>query len=331
MLILAPTRELALQIAAVCAGIGEPVGVRSVCVYGGVPKPPQVREIREGAEIVIGTPGRLLDLVNEGALPLDRVSFAVLDEADRMLDLGFSEDIKQILGAVPSARQTLLFSATWPQEIQEFGKSFLKRPTKITIGSASLSAAHSVTQIVEHIEPKQKDRRLVDLLKKYHSSRKNRVIIFVLYKKEAVRMEQLLSQSGWNCVAIHGDKGQADRTGALDQFKSGRVPLLIATDVAARGLDIPHVEYVINYSFPLTVEDYVHRIGRTGRAGATGIAHTFFTAFDKNLAGSLCLVLKEAGQNVPSELEKYGPSIKKVKQEAPVLFDTSKKIHIKFD
>ena len=290
VLILAPTRELAVQIASVCHDLGELCRVRSVCVYGGVPKHPQAKAIRDGAEIVIGTPGRIIDLVNDGALPLERVSFAVLDEADRMLDLGFSEDIKRIMGGVSEERQTLLFSATWPKEIQEFGRSFLKSPVKITIGSAELAAAHSVQQIVEHIDAKQKDRRLLELLRKYHGSRKNRVILFVLYKKEAVRMEQFLGHQGWNCVAIHGDKSQGDRSGALEHFKSGKVPLLIATDVAARGLDIPHVEYVINYSFPLTVEDYVHRIGRTGRAGATGVAHTFFTVFDKNNAGSLCTV-----------------------------------------
>lgn len=330
MLVLAPTRELAGQIAAVCTDLGSYCGVNTVCVYGGVPKHEQARLIQDGAEIVIGTPGRMLDLASEGKLPLNRVTYVVLDEADRMLDMGFSDAIKNIMSQISQNRQTLLFSATWPQEIQDFGNSFLRKPLKITIGSQELAASHSVKQIVEMIEPRHKEKRLLELLNEYHKTRKNRVIMFVLYKREAEQMEHFLRSKHWNCVAIHGDKAQEGRNEALEQFKSGRVPLLIATDVAARGLDIPAVEYVLNYSFPLTVEDYVHRIGRTGRAGAQGIAHTFFTAFDKKNAGALCNVLREAGQPVPSELERYGPTIRKAKPAEPVLFDTSKKMHIKF-
>ena len=164
---------------------------------------------------------------------------------------------------------------------------------------------------MECIDGRNKDRRLTDLLNKYHKSRTNRCIIFVLYKREASSLEQNLLAKGFNAVGIHGDKGQDARTAALNDFKAGNIPLLIATDVAARGLDIPKVEYVINYSFPLTVEDYVHRIGRTGRAGATGISHTFFTDFDKGLAGALVGVLKQANQDVPKEIFKYPMVTKK--------------------
>jgi ATP-dependent RNA helicase DBP3 len=176
---------------------------------------------------------------------------------------------------------------------------------RVTVGGDELSANHRVTQIVECVEGHQKDRKLSELLNKYHKSRTNRCLIFVLYKKEAATLQNQLTAKGFNCVSIHGDKNQNDRTSALEEFKSGRIPLLIATDVAARGLDIPQVEYVINYSFPLTVEDYVHRIGRTGRGGATGTSHTFFTDFDKGLAGALVGVLQEAKQEVPKEIYKY--------------------------
>jgi ATP-dependent RNA helicase DBP3 len=167
---------------------------------------------------------------------------------------------------------------------------------QVTIGSEDLAASHSITQIVEVIEGDRRPNRLIELLEKYHKSKgcKNRCIIFVLYKKEAGQVEQFLQRKGWNAVAIHGDASQADRTAAVEKFKSGKVPLLIATDVAARGLDIPDVEVVMNYAFPLTVEDYVHRIGRTGRAGKTGISHTFFVGQnDKPRAGELVNVLRE--------------------------------------
>lgn len=213
---------------------------------------------------------------------------------------------------VRSDRQTLMFSATWPTAVQRLASNFLSRPVKVTIGSQDLAASHSITQHVEVIDPRARDDRLLALLSKYHSSRKNRVIIFVLYKKEAPRVEAVLNRRGWKCAAIHGDISQGQRTAAVEAFKAGTIPLLIATDVAARGLDIPDVEVVINYSFPLTTEDYVHRIGRTGRAGKTGVAHTFFCAVqDKPRAGELINVLREAQQEVPSDLLKFGTAVKK--------------------
>ncbi|KAJ9529210.1 hypothetical protein QJQ45_007869 [Haematococcus lacustris] len=310
--VMAPTRELALQINAVLEDAGSKCGVSSVCVYGGVSKKEQVDALRKGVEVVVGTPGRVRDLMSSDVLKLREVTYLVLDEADRMLDLGFEPEIRAICSTVRSDRQTLMFSATWPSAVQKLAATFLSQPVKVTIGSQDLAASHSITQHVEVIEPHARDDRLLQLLSRHHANRSNRIIIFVLYKKEAPRVEGLLQRKGWKCAAIHGDISQDRRTAAVDDFKSGRVPLLIATDVAARGLDIPDVEVVINYSFPLTTEDYVHRIGRTGRAGKTGLAFTFFcAAADKPRAGELINVLKEAGQKVPEELLKFGTAVKK--------------------
>ena len=242
------------------------------------------------------------------------MTYLVLDEADRMLDLGFEPHIRKICATIRADRQTLMFSATWPTAVQQLAANFLAAAgaVKVTVGSQELAASHSVAQTVEVIDPAKRDDRLLQLLAKHHSSRKNRIIIFVLYKKEAPRVEGLLKRKGWNAAAIHGDISQAQRTAAVEAFKAGTVPLLIATDVAARGLDIPDVEVVVNYSFPLTIEDYVHRIGRTGRAGKTGAAITFFSAAsDKMRAGELVNVLREAKQPVPDELLKFGTTVKK--------------------
>lgn len=312
-LVLAPTRELAQQIADVLEEAGGACGVGTVCVYGGTPKGPQRSALKAGARVVIATPGRLQDLMEEGVCSLDQVTYAVLDEADRMLDLGFESAIRAILSTCANVRQTVMFSATWPQAVSKLAMEFMNEedPVKVMVGSQDLAANHDVTQIVEVIEDRARDAQLETLLQKYHKSRTNRVLVFVLYKKEAVRVEAALQRRGWKVSAVHGDKGQADRTKAVNSFKDGTRPLLIATDVAARGLDIPDVEYVINYSFPLTTEDYVHRIGRTGRAGKKGLSHTFFTQTDRARAGELVNVLRESGQTVPEELLKFGTHVKK--------------------
>jgi ATP-dependent RNA helicase DBP3 len=311
-LVMAPTRELALQIAAVLEDAGSKCGIGSVCVYGGVPKGPQVSALRSGVDIVVGTPGRLEDLMQEGACKLQNVTYLVLDEADRMLDLGFEPHIRAISSTVRADRQTLMFSATWPTAVQQLAANYQSHPVKVNIGSQDLAASHSVTQQVEVVEPNARDERLLSLLQQHHKSRKNRIIIFVLYKKEAPRVEALLKRRGWTAAAIHGDISQAQRTAAVEAFKAGTCPLLIATDVAARGLDIPDVEVVVNYSFPLTIEDYVHRIGRTGRAGKTGLAITFFVGVnDKPRAGEVINILREANQKVPEALLAFGTTVKK--------------------
>jgi len=311
MLIISPTRELAMQSQEVLEAAGATCGVRSVCVYGGVPKWTQKEALKKGVEVVVATPGRLIDLIEEGVCDLSQVSYLVLDEADRMLDQGFERDIRAIVGQTHQARQTALFSATWPDSVRELAHTFLTKPIKVTIGSDDLAAGTRIKQIVEVIEDRARENKLNQLLKKYHSDRKNRILIFVLYKKEAARIEQNLSRNGWKVASIHGDKSQEGRTQAVEQFKSGQIPLLVATDVAARGLDIPGVDFVINYSFPLTIEDYVHRIGRTGRAGRDGTAHTFFQLCDKLRAGELVKVLKDANQEVPAAMNDFDLNIKK--------------------
>jgi len=311
MLVVAPTREMAMQSQDVLEEAAKFVKIRSVCVYGGVPKPPQRDALRRGVEVLVATPGRLIDLMEEGCCDLSQISYLVLDEADRMLDQGFERDIRKIIGQTHVSRQTALFSATWPDSVRELAHEFLTRPIKVTIGSDDLAAGTRIKQIVEVIDDRARELRLNKLLKEYHASRKNRMLIFVLYKKEASRIEMSLQRSGWNCTSIHGDKSQEARTEAVENFKNGRVPLLVATDVAARGLDIPDVDYVINYSFPLTIEDYVHRIGRTGRAGKSGVSHTFFQSCDKARAGELVKVLKDAGQDVPKEMMSFDLNIKK--------------------
>ncbi|TYI91516.1 hypothetical protein E1A91_D03G197900v1 [Gossypium mustelinum] len=311
-LVLSPTRELAEQIFNVLCNAGQACDVKSVCLYGGTAKGPQISSLKSGVDIVIGTPGRLKDLMNMEVCQLNEVSFVVLDEADRMLDMGFEEDVRFILGKTCSARQMVMFSATWPAAVHRLAQEYMDpNPVKVVIGSEDLAANHDVMQIVEVLDDRARYERLTALLKKYHESQRNRVLVFVLYQAEADRIENMLKRSGWNVVSIHGRKAQNERTKALSLFKKGSCPLMVATDVAARGLDIPDVEVVINYSFPLTTEDYVHRIGRTGRAGRKGVAHTFFTQQNKGLAGELVNVLKEAGQVVPPALLKFGTHVKK--------------------
>ncbi|CAA7026661.1 unnamed protein product [Microthlaspi erraticum] len=311
-LVLSPTRELAVQISDVLSEAGEPCGLKSICVYGGSSKRPQINAIRSGVDIVIGTPGRLRDLIESNELRLSDVSFVVLDEADRMLDMGFEEPVRFILSKTNKVRQMVMFSATWPIDVHKLAQEFMDpNPVKVVIGSVDLAANHDVMQIIEVIDDRARDQRLIALLEKYHKSQKNRVLVFALYKVEADRLERFLQQRGWKAVSIHGNKAQSERTRSLALFKEGSCPLLVATDVAARGLDIPDVEVVINYSFPLTTEDYVHRIGRTGRAGKKGVAHTFFTQQNKGLAGELVNVLREAGQVVPADLLKFGTHVKK--------------------
>lgn len=311
VLILSPTRELASQIHEQMDKAGKKLGVTSTVLYGGVDKRTQKDTIRAGVDIIVACPGRLLDLMEEGAVKLSKVDYVVLDEADRMLDLGFEKEVRKILSTTRTDRQTAMFSATWPTSIQKLASEFLSSPVKVTVGSEDLNANVNIKQLVEVLDPRDKDATLLKLLNKYHSSRKNKIVIFGLYKKETARLEHYLQSRGWNCVAIHGDMKQHERTANFEKFRSGAVPLLIATDVAARGLDIPCVEYVINYTFPLTIEDYVHRIGRTGRAGMKGTSHTFFTALDKSRSGELINVLKQANQEVPENLMAFGTTVKK--------------------
>jgi len=309
-LVMAPTRELALQTAAEFARLK----IKQVCLYGGTPKGPQLGELRQNPDVVVATPGRLLDFVSTEECDLSQVSYAVLDEADRMLDVGFEVETRKILQRLRPERQIVMFSATWPAAVKKLAAEFLKDPVKLTIGSDELTANKRVAQTVEIIEPHRKEKRLLQLLKDFGVGKQSRVLIFVLYKKDAPYVHDLLKRQGYSVGALHGNSSQAVREWTVEQFKTGEIPIMVATDVASRGLDIDDVEHVINYSMPLTIADYIHRIGRTARAGKTGIAHSFFVpANDKNLGWYTARVLREAGQAVPPELEKYPPPA--IKQE----------------
>lgn len=325
--IVSPTRELAAQIHTQIETLASPARLSTVCVYGGVPKDPQ-RLALKTAHIVVATPGRLNDLIDEGSADLRNVDYVVLDEADRMLDKGFEEEIRKIIATTPTkGRQTLMFTATWPPSVRALASTFMKNPVHISIGAdnptGELRANAKITQRVEVVDPRQKETRLLQLLQQHQGAagakQNDRILVFCLYKKEAARIESFLRARGGGGIkvaGIHGDLSQEKRTAALAAFKSGACPLLVATDVAARGLDIPAVKAVINVTFPLTVEDYVHRIGRTGRAGAEGLAITLFTEHDKGQSGALINVLRAAGQEIPEELLRFGTTVKKKGHEA---------------
>lgn len=268
--IVSPTRELAVQIHTQILPLADSAGLSTACVYGGVPKDPQ-RLALATAQIIVATPGRLNDLISDGDADLSKVNYLVLDEADRMLDKGFEPEIRKIIACTPSSssgRQTLMFTATWPPSVRALASTFMNSPVHISIGkdnpTGELRANTSITQKVEVVSPQDKEARLLQLVKMHQSGRaaRDRVLVFCLYKKEAVRVENFLRMRGRQVVAIHGDMNQGARTKSLEAFRQGECPLLVATDVAARGLDIPEVKLVLNMTFPLTVEDYVHRIGR---------------------------------------------------------------------
>lgn len=290
--VVSPTRELAMQSYEQIMKLATVSGLQVVCVYGGVPKDEQRRALKT-ADIVVATPGRLNDLINEGCADLSKAKYVVLDEADRMLDKGFEEEIRKIINTTPAIgrRQTLMFTATWPESVRALAATFMRDPVKIAIGdnpTGDLRANARIVQKVEVVDPRGKEWRLLQLLKEYQSGaqKDDRILVFCLYKKEATRVEGFIRQKGFRVAGIHGDLSQEQRTRSLDAFKKGQTPILVATDVAARGLDIPAVKLVINCTFPLTVEDYVHRIGRTGRAGKDGLAITLFTEHDKAQSGA---------------------------------------------
>jgi len=301
VLVMAPTRELAQQIEEVAAKTCKVADVKSCCVFGGAAKHDQVKTLK-GVDIIIATPGRLIDFLQEGSTHLEAVTYLVLDEADRMLDMGFELQINEVLRYISSKeRHTLMFSATWPNDVQRLAQKYFKNPIRITIGNEKLSGAKRVTQIVEVMEEKEKRTRLRKLLTTLFKDN-CRILIFMLYKHSCERLYTELLAEGWPVGSIHGNKSQAARNQTLADFKSGAAPIMIATDVAARGLDIKEVKYVINVEFPLKCEDYVHRIGRTGRAGEVGTAYTFFTPDDKVHARELVQIMKESNQTVDEKM-----------------------------
>jgi ATP-dependent RNA helicase RhlE len=273
-LILAPTRELAMQVHESVVTYSKYMPLRSVCIYGGVDIKPQIAELREGREIVVATPGRLLDHVQQKSVSFASVEVLVLDEADRMLDMGFIPDIKRILAMLPKERQSLLFSATFSNEIKNLADSMLKAPQLIEVARRN-AVSETITHRVYSVASDLKRSLLVHLLTHDEENAKQ-VLVFVGTKFGASRLAVYLERQGIAADAIHGDKSQQQRTEALEGFKSGKIRVLVATDVAARGLDIDDLPHVINYELPHTAEDYVHRIGRTGRAGKLGNATSLF-------------------------------------------------------
>ena len=270
-LVLAPTRELASQIAESFRVYGRFTNLRQTVIYGGVGQNPQVKALHYGADIVVATPGRLLDLMNQGYVDLRSVEILILDEADQMFDMGFIHDLKRIVAKVPRERQTLLFSATMPREIQNLAEQWLTNPVKVSVVPQG-TTVELVQQSVYFIEKRKKPDLLIHFLKEQGATR---TLVFMKTKHGADKLVKILGQRGVRAEAIHGNKSQAQRHRALTEFKSERLPVLVATDIAARGLDIDGVSHVINFDLPMTPESYVHRIGRTARAGAEGIAVTF--------------------------------------------------------
>jgi len=267
-LVLTPTRELAAQVCDDFKTYGEFTDIRSTVVFGGVNAKPQIRTLRQGVDVLVATPGRLLDLHNQKVFSLKSVEVLVLDEADRMLDMGFLRDIKKILALLPKRRQNLLFSATFSKEIKKLAGSFLHHPVLVE-ATPENTTAEKVDQIIYKTDKSRKTELVIKLISEGNWQQ---VLIFTRTKHGANRLSQKLDKAGIRSAAIHGNKSQGARTKALSGFKNGTVRVLVATDIAARGLDIPLLPHVINYELPNIPEDYVHRIGRTGRAGASGEA-----------------------------------------------------------
>ncbi|CAH2039222.1 unnamed protein product, partial [Iphiclides podalirius] len=302
VLVLAPTRELAQQIQQVATDFGQNVQVRNTCIFGGAPKGPQGRSLERGVEIVIATPGRLIDFLEKDTTNLRRCTYLVLDEADRMLDMGFEPQIRKIIEQIRPDRQVLMWSATWPKEVKNLAEEFLHDYIQINIGSLSLSANHNILQIVDVCEEWEKNEKLLTLLNEISSEEETKTIIFAETKRKVDDITKTINRAGWRALAIHGDKNQQDRDYVLSQFRQSNGGILVATDVAARGLDVEDVKFVINYDYPNNSEDYVHRIGRTGRSQNTGTAYTLFTPSNSAKAKDLMSVLQEANQVVNPRL-----------------------------
>ncbi|CAL8302317.1 unnamed protein product [Merluccius merluccius] len=305
-LVLAPTRELAQQVQTVAYDYGKLSRLKSTCVYGGAPKGPQLRELERGVEICIATPGRLIDFLECGKTNLRRCTYLVLDEADRMLDMGFEPQIRKIVDQIRPDRQTLMWSATWPKEVRQLAEDFLKDYIQINVGALELSANHNILQIVDVCMENEKDSKLFQLMEEIMEEKENKTIIFVETKKRCDDLTRRMRRDGWPAMCIHGDKSQPERDWVLTEFRSGKAPILIATDVASRGLDVEDVKFVINYDYPNSSEDYIHRIGRTARSNNKGTAYTFFTPGNLRQARELIRVLEEARQTINPKLLQLG-------------------------
>ncbi|MCE1188759.1 MAG: DEAD/DEAH box helicase [Ignavibacteria bacterium] len=333
-LILTPTRELAIQIADSFTAYGRHTGVKNTVVFGGVSQKSQVDKLKFGVDVLIATPGRLIDLVNQNILSLNQVETFVLDEADRMLDMGFIHDIKKVVSFIPAKRQTLLFSATMPAEIINLANSLLHNPVHISV-SPDKPTVEAINQQVYYVAKSDKRSLLVDVLK---DKEIESALVFTRTKYGADKVARILSRAKINALSIHGDKTQGARQNALDQFKRRKIRVLVATDIAARGLDIDELSHVINYEIPPVPETYVHRIGRTGRAGASGVAISFCDTEEKSY---LQLIQKTLSQKIPviaghkyasadSHTEVISPATVKEKMKTPAASPASPKKIKKF-
>ena len=302
-LILAPTRELVSQIYDEARKFAYRSWVRPCVVYGGADIGSQLRQIERGCDLLVATPGRLVDLIERGRISLANIKYLVLDEADRMLDMGFEPQIRRIVEGedMPptQGRQTLMFSATFPRDIQMLARDFLKDYVFLSVGRVG-STSENITQKIEYVEDQDKRSVLLDIL---HTHGAGLTLIFVETKRMADSLSDFLQNQAFPATSIHGDRTQRERERALEMFRNGRCPILVATAVAARGLDIPNVTHVVNYDLPTDIDDYVHRIGRTGRAGNTGLSTAFFNRGNRGVVRDLLDLLKEAHQEVPAFLE----------------------------
>ena len=281
-LVLAPTRELAQQTNDVITAIGKQTRLRSATVYGGVGYEPQIRKLRSGVEFVVACPGRLLDLVGRGAIDLSSVEVVVLDEADRMLDMGFLPDIRRILQAIPNKRQTLLFTATMPPDIRRLTRDFMHEPVSVQVGHEGpvQGVCHQLYPVAPHL----KAALLVELLRKTETGP---VLVFTRTKHHATRLAERLQKSGFRAASLQGDMSQSKRQATMDAFRRGGIDILVATDIAARGIDVPDISHVVNFDMPDTVDSYTHRVGRTARASRTGNAINIVTRADVDVVNAV--------------------------------------------
>jgi len=307
LLVMAPTRELAVQIEEEAVKFGKNAGISTTCCYGGAPKHQQASDIRRGVHGVIGTPGRLNDFIESRQLRLGSCCKLVLDEADRMLDMGFEPQIRKVLAELPRDRHTLFFTATWPRSIQRMASEFLRDPIKVEIGNRDeLKGNQDITQIIIPCTNYNKNQKLKEVLQQSGVADRSNVsakaIVFCSTKRMCDQLQQQLRHDGVPCAAIHGDKQQREREQTLSELKSGRLKLIVATDVAARGIDIKGVTLVVNFDAPGGTEDYVHRIGRTGRAGQKGHAVTLICERDAHALRGIIEVMQRTNQEVTPEV-----------------------------
>jgi ATP-dependent RNA helicase RhlE len=289
-LILVPTRELAMQVDESVRTYGRTVPLRPAVVYGGIPIEPQIKVLRGGVEILVATPGRLLDHVGQRTVNLGQVEILVLDEADRMLDMGFLPDIRRIIELLPPKRQNLMFSATFSEDIRRLSSTILNNPATVEVAARN-TAAEGVRQLVYPVDRDRKERLLAHLIRKEDL---RQVLVFTRTKLAASRLASVLDREGLEAVAIHSDRSQPERTRALEGFKNGTIRVLVATDVAARGLDIEELPHVVNFELPWNPQDYIHRIGRTGRAGLSGDAISLVSIDEVDLLRGVQRLLKRA-------------------------------------